>query len=335
MRSETRRDMPGLPGISAHVSVPCRLRKAGQGSCQAGAWPEKFPRDWTLASRRQAFASSMEMARSCSKGIAVQIPHAIHCELRWMRRRRLATVGLEAGGAAIARGLRSLGYKVDIFETRQLSKFLRVRRNKTDLDDARGIAEAVRLGRSTLSRVHLKSLECQSLQSRLVFRRRVIKQRIATVNLLCSSLSFMGDGSSATMRLLICQRAPALKSPKSSVGNARPWSKTSPADPGLRKLENRASLFRCHAPRRSREQRDLPAIHGDPGHRPGLRADFLCRHRRSSSFSLHTEGRFICGARAQASQVRSATPPGANSKDGKSCHSSPSGPRRDRLHAKQ
>ena len=119
-------------------------------------------------------------------------PHAIHCELRWMRRRRLATVGLEAGGAAIARGLRSLGYKVEIFETRQLSKFLRVRRNKTDLDDARGIAEAVRLGRSTLSRVHLKSLECQSLQSRLVFRRRVIKQRIATVNLLCRQLELYG-----------------------------------------------------------------------------------------------------------------------------------------------
>lgn len=119
-------------------------------------------------------------------------PQAIHHELRWMRRRRFATVSLEAGGTAIARGLRSLGYKVDIYETRQLSKFLKVRRNKTDPDDARGIAEASRLGKSTLSRVHLKSLDCQSLQSRLVFRRRVIKQRIAMVNLLCRQLELYG-----------------------------------------------------------------------------------------------------------------------------------------------
>jgi len=119
-------------------------------------------------------------------------PRAIHHEVRWMRRRRLATVSLEAGGTAIARGLRSLGYKVDIYETRQLSKFLKVRRNKTDPNDARGIAEAARLGRRTLSRVHLKSLECQALQSLLVFRRRVIKQRIAAVNLLCRQLELYG-----------------------------------------------------------------------------------------------------------------------------------------------
>lgn len=119
-------------------------------------------------------------------------PSAIHRELRWMRRRRFATISLEAGATAIARGLRSLGYKVEIFETRQLSKFLKVRRNKTDPDDARGIADAARLGRSTLSRVHLKSLKCQSLQSRLVFRRHIIKQRIATVNLLCRQLEVYG-----------------------------------------------------------------------------------------------------------------------------------------------
>jgi transposase len=117
---------------------------------------------------------------------------AIHHEIRWVRRRRLASVAMEAGGIAIARGLRTLGYKVEIYENRQLSKFLRVRRNKTDSDDARGIAEASRLGQHTLSKVHLKSLECQALQSRLVFRRHVIRERVAAVNLLCRQIELYG-----------------------------------------------------------------------------------------------------------------------------------------------
>jgi transposase len=96
------------------------------------------------------------------------------------------------GGAVIARALRNLGYHVEIFETRQLSKFLRLRRNKTDPDDARGIAEASRLGRHTLSQVHLKSLDSQAIQSRLVLRRHIIRDRIAAVNLLSRQLELYG-----------------------------------------------------------------------------------------------------------------------------------------------
>ena len=62
----------------------------------------------------------------------------IHRQLRWLRRRRHAQVGIEAGAATLARGLRTLGYSVTLYETRQLSKFLRVRRNKTDAGDALG-----------------------------------------------------------------------------------------------------------------------------------------------------------------------------------------------------
>lgn len=117
---------------------------------------------------------------------------AIHHEIRWVRRRRAASVAMEAGGISIARGLRTLGYKVEIYENRQLSKFLKVRRDKTDSNDARGIAEASRLGQHTLSKVHLKSLDCQELQSRLVFRRHVIRERIAAVNLLCRQIELYG-----------------------------------------------------------------------------------------------------------------------------------------------
>jgi transposase len=118
---------------------------------------------------------------------------SIHREIRWLRRRRFARVGLEAsGGTSLTRGLRSLGYSVDIYESRQLSKFLRVRRNKTDAGDAIGIAEAGRIGASLVSKVYLKSLECQSIQSRLTIRRHLIRQRVAGVNLLCRQLEVYG-----------------------------------------------------------------------------------------------------------------------------------------------
>jgi transposase len=118
---------------------------------------------------------------------------AIHHEIRWLRRRRFARVGLESStGMSIARGLRSRGYSVDLYETRQLGKFLSVRRNKTDAGDAAGIADAGRIGATAVSKVHLKSLECQSLQSRLAIRRHLIRQRVAAVNLLCRQIEHYG-----------------------------------------------------------------------------------------------------------------------------------------------
>ena len=117
----------------------------------------------------------------------------LHKELRWLRRRRLARVGIEATSSfSLARGLQGLGYSIDLYETRQLSKFLRVRRNKTDAGDAIGIAEAGRLGGAILSKVFLKSFECQSLQSQLTVRRNLIRQRVAIMNLLCRQIEQYG-----------------------------------------------------------------------------------------------------------------------------------------------
>lgn len=124
---------------------------------------------------------------------------SVHRELSFLRRRRHALVCLEAAtGMNLARGLRSLGYSVELYEARQLSKFLRIRRNKTDAGDAGGIADAGRLGAATVSRVHLKSLECQALQSRLAIRRHSIRQRVALLNLLGRQLELYGGRLSST-----------------------------------------------------------------------------------------------------------------------------------------
>ncbi len=59
---------------------------------------------------------------------------------------------------------------------------MKVRQNKTDRNDARGIAEIVRLGLSVVPAVMVKSSELQRLRSELVLRDRLMKQRTATEN---------------------------------------------------------------------------------------------------------------------------------------------------------
>ena len=90
-------------------------------------------------------------------------------------------IGLEAGsmGILLARRLREAGYRVHLFGTRQASKFLKIRQNKTDTNDARGIADIVRLGRGVVAEVHLKSAACQHLRSQLVLRQKLVSHRVA------------------------------------------------------------------------------------------------------------------------------------------------------------
>jgi transposase len=89
-------------------------------------------------------------------------------------------IGIEAGStsAGVARKLRELGLSVHVFEARQASKFLAIRRNKTDANDARGIADLVRLGQNTVSKIFIKSVEFQHLRSKLILRETLIRQRM-------------------------------------------------------------------------------------------------------------------------------------------------------------
>ncbi|MEP9358750.1 IS110 family transposase [Sphingomonas sp. KR3-1] len=93
---------------------------------------------------------------------------------------QIGLVGLESGiGSNLTRKLKNLGYPVGAFEARKASKFLAIRRNKTDPGDAAGLAQLARLGRATVSQVHTKTLETQLLQSKLSMRRLLIKLRLS------------------------------------------------------------------------------------------------------------------------------------------------------------
>ena len=103
-------------------------------------------------------------------------------------------IGMESGsgGMLLARRLRERGYRVHIFSARQASNFLKIRQNKTDLNDARGIADIVRLGRGVVPEVFLKSPECQHLRSQLVLRQKLVQHRVAGENAINSVFRLNG-----------------------------------------------------------------------------------------------------------------------------------------------
>lgn len=131
---------------------------------------------------------------------------AVH-ELLRARKRCIKLIGIESCSFSIAltRSLRKLGYPIVVFEARQASKFLAIRKNKTDKNDARGLAELTRLGRASVSEVKLKSPECQRLRSTLATRQKLVQLRTAMEGSLRSLLRLNGGklkncSSLATLR---------------------------------------------------------------------------------------------------------------------------------------
>lgn len=104
----------------------------------------------------------------------------LHLVIRSLKR-RIVLIALESGsyGIHLTRKLRELGYPVAMFDCRQVSKYLAIRQNKTDKNDARGIAEIARLRGEKMSEVLVKSLECQRLRSTLATRQQLLRIRIA------------------------------------------------------------------------------------------------------------------------------------------------------------
>lgn len=105
----------------------------------------------------------------------------------------MGLIAVEAGSEIhIVRKLLKRGYPVRVFEARKASKFLAIRRNKTDSSDAKGLADLGRLGQNTVSQVYLKSPECQELRSQLVMRHRLVRLRVSAEGSVRSRLALHG-----------------------------------------------------------------------------------------------------------------------------------------------
>lgn len=95
-------------------------------------------------------------------------------------------VGVEAGSSStyLTRKLRARGITVRALQARHISAILKLTQNKTDRNDARAIAEILRLGGGPIPDVMIKSEAFQMIRSELMLRVRLVRERVAIENAL-------------------------------------------------------------------------------------------------------------------------------------------------------
>ncbi len=103
-------------------------------------------------------------------------PEAIRCALEGFAD-RLSRIGVEASsiGMWLYRELSTAGLPVVVVEARHMHVSLAAMRNKTDRNDARGIANMMRLG--WYRAVHVKNIETQKLRT-LLSNRKLLKRKL-------------------------------------------------------------------------------------------------------------------------------------------------------------
>lgn len=104
----------------------------------------------------------------------------------------LKSVGFEAGALSqyLTYGLQAAGFEVICLEARQVKNTLDAMRNKTDRNDARGIAQILRTG--WYNRVHIKSLHSHRVRALLASRKAILTKCVDLENELRGLLRVFG-----------------------------------------------------------------------------------------------------------------------------------------------
>jgi len=123
-----------------------------------------------------------------------KVPAEVHRIVGCLRKfsDQIKTVGFEAGALTqyLTYGLQAAGFDVVCMEARQVNAALAAMRNKTDKNDARGIAQILRTG--WYSRVHVKSLESHQIRALLASRKAILKKCVDLENELRGLLRVFG-----------------------------------------------------------------------------------------------------------------------------------------------
>jgi len=122
--------------------------------------------------------------------VPAQIEDIVDCLRRFSPEVR--SVGFEAGTLTqyLTYGLQAAGFEVICLEARQVSVTLAAMRNKTDRNDARGLAQILRTG--WYSRVHVKSLQSHQIRALLTSRRVILTKCIDLENEMRGLLKVFG-----------------------------------------------------------------------------------------------------------------------------------------------
>lgn len=108
------------------------------------------------------------------RSVESDVEDIVHCFAHFGQ--PIQSVGLEAGTLTqyLTYGLQRAGFEVVCMEARQVKNTLSAMRNKTDKNDARGIAQILRTG--WYQQVHVKSIESHHIRALLTSRRTVLQK---------------------------------------------------------------------------------------------------------------------------------------------------------------
>jgi hypothetical protein len=106
----------------------------------------------------------------------------------------IESIVMESGAPGeIERQLKKMGYPVVILDVRKTHRYLSIRHNKTDENDARGLAEIARLGELSRLSVYSKSYDSEVLRNQLCVRKRLVDTRAEIHASMTNSLASPGS----------------------------------------------------------------------------------------------------------------------------------------------
>lgn len=131
-----------------------------------------------------------------AEGKALTQPRSIH---HWLVAKKIplnliVKVGLEAGAMSnwLHTELSKLGLPMLCLEAFQAHQFLKTCRNKTDRNDARGLAQLVRMGGEFIKPVTIRACVSQEVRTLLTMQQHLVHQKVSLENNIIGSLKPFG-----------------------------------------------------------------------------------------------------------------------------------------------
>jgi transposase len=149
-----------------------------------------------ISQRKTAICIINDKGKRVAEGNSLTLPSDIHSWLigKQINLNTIEGVCLEAGAMSsfIYKGLEKLGLPVICVEAYQAHQFLKSQRNKTDKNDARGLAQFVRIGGDYIRPVTIKDVIAQEDRMLLTLRQKYVREKIAIENAITGVLKPFG-----------------------------------------------------------------------------------------------------------------------------------------------
>lgn len=149
-----------------------------------------------ISQRKTAICVVNDKGKIVAEGSSLTLPSDIHSWLvgKEIDFTAIHGVCLEAGAMSsfIYKGLEALGLPVVCVEAFQAHQFLKAQRNKTDKNDARGLAQYIRMGGDYIRPVIIKDTITQEDRMLLTLRQKYVTQKVAIENSITGVLKPFG-----------------------------------------------------------------------------------------------------------------------------------------------